>query len=80
MLDYEMKAGLWICIIRVLNGKFPASCRLFSSFQTNKQKFYNKYMWINVHPIYRAVIWTRDLQHMSLLPDPLGQGSRRSVL
>ena len=33
--------------------------RFFGSFQTNKQyKFYDKYMWKNVHPVSGAGIWT----------------------
>ena len=30
--------------------------------------FYNKYMCKNVHPVYGAVIWTHNLQNMSLFP------------
>ena len=29
-----------------------------------------------VHPVYSAGNWTHDLQNMSLLPQPLDQGSR----
>ena len=38
------------------------------SFQTNIKKFYNKYMWKNVHPVYGAGIRTHNLWNVSLLP------------
>ena len=45
-----------------LNGPTPA----FSN--TQHYKFYNKYIWKNVHPVYSAGIRTHNLQIMSLLP------------
>ena len=40
----------------------------FRSFQTNITKFYNKYMWKNVHPVYSDGILTHDLWNVSLFP------------
>ena len=41
----------------------------FRSFSNKHQyNFYNKSMWINVHPLYSAGIWTHSLHNASLIP------------
>ena len=36
-------------------------------------------MWITIHPVYDAVIWTYIFLNMSLLPEPLDQGSSPKI-
>ena len=42
--------------------------RLFSVFSNKHYNFYNKSMWINVHPVYNTGIQTQDLLNMSRHP------------
>ena len=55
--------GLLYCLFSVISNK-------------HNYNFYNKYMWKNVHLEYDAGIQTHNLPNMSLLQQPLDQGSR----
>ena len=58
-----------------LNGPILASFLFIFVFSNKNYNFYNKYVWNNVHRVYGAGIRTHDIQDMSLLPQPLDQGS-----
>ena len=64
------------------NGPNPASFSfIFGLFQTNNTIFTtNQCEKCHVHPVSGARIRTHDLWNVSLLPKPLDQGSRPTLL
>ena len=83
LVPYQLKLAP-ICLIYVyrenyfLNGPTRAFYIVYyRSFQTNIITiFCKKYKYVkNVHPVYGAGIRTHDLWNVSLLPQPLDQGS-----
>ena len=57
---------------------WPLFC-LFLVFSNKYYKFVQQIYVKNVHPVYCAGIRTHDLRNMSLLPQPLDQGSELNV-
>ena len=70
------------CILKVFKWAIHILFSLYFCLFKQPIQFFSANIgkWINVEPVYGAGIRTRDLLNMSLLPSPLDQDSRPTVL